>query len=290
MKKIYTYVAALSLTCSAAVAQNVVDCSAGDAWVGYMNVFQLPADGGGYEFGSAWELSALKTELNATENTITLHPNFNLYGDNPTDPYWVNADSGEGNKDLEASTYVEPGVTFNEVDLTFEGSIVENTLAEGYTAYFFIKALDPEAGYADALGGTKVMELPASGTFSVSATGAELAPGFIVQYGFIVRGINANPADEAALGSVVIGSAYLSTESIESASEVIGVYPNPASSVVNFTTNEPVQAYQVMNIAGEIMLTGTNASTIDVSTLVAGIYFIEVSYLDRSRTIKFVKK
>lgn len=290
MKKIYTFVAALSLTCSAAVAQNVVDCNAGDAWVGYMNVFQLPADGGGYEFGSAWELSALKTELNETENTITLHPNFNLYGDNPTDPYWVNADSGEGNKDLEASTYVEPGVTFNEVDLTFEGSIVENTLAEGYTAYFFIKALDPGAGYADALGGTKVMELPGSGTFSVSATGAELAPGLIVQYGFIVRGINANPADEAALGSVVIGSAYLSTESIESASEVISVYPNPASSVVNFTTNEPVQAYQVMNIAGEIMLTGTNASTIDVSTLVAGIYFIEVSYLDRSRTIKFVKK
>ena len=290
MKKIYTFVAALSLTCSAAVAQNVVDCSAGDAWVGYMNVFKLPADGGGYEFGSAWELSALKTELNATENTITLHPNFNLYGDNPTDPYWVNADSGEGNKDLEASTYVEPGVTFNEVDLTFEGSIVENTLAEGYTAYFFIKALDPEAGYADALGGTKVMELPASGTFSVSATGAELAPGLIVQYGFIVRGINANPADEAALGSVVIGSAYLSTESIESASELISVYPNPSSSVVNFTTNEPVQAYQVMNIAGEVMLTGTNASTIDVSTLVAGIYFIEVSYLDRSRTIKFVKK
>ena len=59
---------------------------------------------------------------------------------------------------------------------------------------------------------------------------------------------------------------------------------------MNFTTNEPVQAYQVMNIAGEVMLTGTNASTIDVSTLVAGIYFIEVSYLDRSRTIKFVKK
>lgn len=290
MKKIYTFVAALSLTCSAAVAQNVVDCNAGDAWIGYMNWFNLPADGGGYAGGSSWELSALKTELNVTENTVVLHPNFNTYGDNPTDPYWVNADTGEGNKDLEASTYVEPGDTYNGVDLTFEGTVVENTLAEGYTASFFIKALDPAAGYSDAFGGAKVFDLPASGTFSVSATGAELAPGLIVQYGFIVRGVNANPADEAALGSVVIGSAYLSTESIESASEVISVYPNPASSVVNFTTNEPVQAYQVINIAGEVMLTGTNASTIDVSTLVAGIYFIEVSYLDRARTIKFVKK
>lgn len=290
MKKIYTFVAALILSSSAVVAQNVVDCSASDAWVGYMNVFALPADGGGYEFGSAWEVSMLKTELNASENTVILHPNFNTYGDNPTDPFWVNADTGEGNKDLEASTYVEPGDTYNGVDLTFEGTVVENTLADGYTASFFIKALDPAAGYSDAFGGTKVVELPVSGTFSISATGAELAPGLIVQYGFIVKGVNANPADEAALGTVVIGSAYLNTESIESASEAISVYPNPTSSMLSFTMNEPVQAYQVMNIAGEVMMTGTNASTIDVSTLVTGTYFIQVTYLDRTKTIKFIKK
>jgi len=290
MKKIYTLVAAISLSCSVALAQNVVDCSASDGWVGYMNVFDLPADGGAYQFGSSWEVSLLKTELNASENTVTLRPNFNTYGDSPTDPFWVNVGTGEGNKDLEALTYVEPGDAFNGVDLTFEGTVVENTIADGYVVSFFIKALDPADGYSDALGGTKVVELPASGVFSISATGAELAPGLIVQYGFVVRGTNANPANEATIGSVVIGSAYLSTESIESAPEAISVYPNPTSATLSFTMNEPVQAYQVINIAGEVMMTGTNASTIDVSTLVTGTYFIQVTYLDRTKTIKFVKK
>ncbi len=289
MKKIYTFVAALTLTCSVAVAQNTVDAVPTDTWVGYMNVFKLPADGGGYEFGSAWEVTALKTELNETESTIVLHPNFNTYGDNPTDPFWVNPDTGEGNKDLEAVTYVEPGATFNGVDLEFKGSVLENTLDEGYTAYYFIKALDPGAGYADALAGSRVVELPASGVFSISATAAELAPGLIVQYGFIVGGPTANPADEAALGTVVIGSAYASTESITTAPS-LGVYPNPASDLLSFTMNEPVASYQVMNIAGEVLLNGVNASTIDVSTLVVGTYFVQVNYLDRVKTIKFVKK
>jgi hypothetical protein len=289
MKKIYTLVAALSLTCTAAVAQNIVDCSASDAWVGYMNVFKLPVDGGGYEFGSAWEVSALKTELNETDDQIILHPNFNTYGDNPTDPFWVIIETGEGNKDLEASTYVEPGGTFNGVDLTFKGSVIANTLDTNYTASFFIKALDPGAGYSDALGGAKIFELPASGAFSVSATGAELAPGLIVQYGFIVRGTNANPANEAALGSVVIGSISLGNETIETL-PTVGVYPNPANDLLSFTMNEPVASYQVLDIAGAVVLNGANESSIDVSTLVAGTYFVQVNYLDSVQTIKFVKK
>lgn len=290
MKKNYTLFSAVMLLGSVTFAQNVVDAVPTDSWVGYMNVFNLPEDGGAYQFGSSWEVTALKTELNETESTIILHPNFNTYGDNPTDTFWVNVVTSEGNKDLEAVTYVEPGATFNGVDLTFKGSVLENTLDEGYTASFFIKALDPGAGYSDALGGSKVIELPASGMFSVSATGAELAPGLIIQYGFIVRGTNANPADEAALGSVVVGSASASTESIQNELVTIGVYPNPANDLLSFTTNEPVASYQVVNMLGEVLLTDLNASTIDVSTLTSGTYFVQVNHLDHVKTIKFVKQ
>ena len=138
MKKLYTLVAAILLSSTAAVAQNLVDASASDAWIGYMNVFNL---GGGYEFGSAWEVPALQTTLDGGENTVTLQPNFNTYEENPDDLFWVN-DDGTGNKDLEALTFVEPGPTFNEFDLIFQGSVISHTLAEGYNAQFFIKALN----------------------------------------------------------------------------------------------------------------------------------------------------
>ena len=184
-------------------AQNNISVDAADNWVGYMNVFDMT---GNYQFGSGWGVSDLKTTLDLTANNITLQPNFNTYADNPGDPYWQNG--AIGNKLMEASTYVEPGATFNGTDLTFSGEVVSNTLdAALYTAKYFIKALDPAAGYSDVLGGSATFDLPLSGSFSVTVPAASLTSGLIVQYGFMVNGINANPADEAALGSVVVSSA-----------------------------------------------------------------------------------
>ena len=203
MKKLYT----LFLTFFASIcmlnAQNNIAADAADNWVGYMNVFDMS---NAYQFGSGWGLPDLKTTLDVTANTITLQPNFNTYADNPGDPYWQNG--AIGNKLMEASTYVEPGATFNGVDLTFSGEVVSNTLdATLYTAKYFIKALDPTAGYSDALGGSATFDLPLSGSFSVTVPATSLTTGLIIQYGFMVNGINANPVDEAALGSVVVGAA-----------------------------------------------------------------------------------
>ena len=40
-------------------------------WVGYVNVFALPADGGAYMFGSPWGVAALTAYYDATTNTVT---------------------------------------------------------------------------------------------------------------------------------------------------------------------------------------------------------------------------
>jgi hypothetical protein len=88
----------------------------------------------------------------------------------------------------------------------------------------------------------------------------------------------------------VVGSASASTESIQNDLVTIGVYPNPANDLLSFTMNEPVASYQVLDIAGAVVLNGANESSIDVSTLVAGTYFVQVNYLDSVQTIKFVKK
>ncbi len=285
MKKVYTLVAAIVLSSTVSLAQNIVDASASDAWVAYMNVFNLD---GGYEFGSAWEVPAVQTTLDAGANTITLQPNFSTYEENPDDPFWIN-DDGSGNKDLEGLTYVEPGAAYNGVDLTFEGSVISHTLSDDYSAQFFIKALDPEAGYSDVFGGSKVFDIPASGTFSVDATGAELAEGLIVQYGFLIRGVNASPVDEDALGSVVIGSVSVSTDEYEMATQ-LSVYPNPTIEIISFSDNAIVDSYTVMNLAGQAVLNGINENSIDVSTLEKGVYLIQFNYLDRQKTLKFIKK
>ena len=181
-------------------SQNTISFNSTDNWMGYMNVFDM---NGGFQFGSNWAVQELKTTIDQNANTITLQPNFNAYADNPGDPYWQNGAIGA--KIMEASTLVEPGASFNGNDLTFSGEVVSNTLDNTlYNAKFFIKALDPSNGYADALSGSAVQDLPLNGIFSISVPASSLSAGLIVQYGFMVNGINANPADESVLGSIVI--------------------------------------------------------------------------------------
>ena len=191
-----------SLTIPANTNTTVFDANAN--WNGYMNVFELPENGGGYVFGQPWGVPELSAIFTPSVNNVKLLPNTNTYAENPTDGFWVNQTTGAGNKNMEAITFIEPGAGANDNDLAFGGNVVGNTLDAAYTAKYFIKALDPNNGYADIFNGSKTFDLPASGTFSVSATAAELPAGLIVQYGFVMVGPNADPATAGALGSVVI--------------------------------------------------------------------------------------
>ncbi|MBT6440215.1 MAG: T9SS type A sorting domain-containing protein [Flavobacteriales bacterium] len=202
MKKIYYSALALLVAGMSIVtlqAQNSVSFDTSATWNGYMNVFDL---GGGYQFGNPWGLGDLKSTIDSSCNTLTLQPNFNVY--DSTDAYYTDPVTFDGAKMMEANTYVESSTLFNGSDLTFSGYVASNTLAAGYTAEYFIKALDPANGWQDALGGSAMISLPASGNFTVSVTGASLTAGLVVQYGFKIYGLNANPANEAALGSVVV--------------------------------------------------------------------------------------
>jgi hypothetical protein len=195
-----------SLAISANANATAFDVNAG--WSGYMNVFELPENGGGYVFGTSWGLADLRALVAPASNSVELLPNINTYADNTVDPFWVDQTTGAGNKNMEAITLVEPGVSANDNDLTFVGNVVNNTLDAGYTAKYFIKALDPNNGFADVFNGSKTLELPISGTFSVSATAAELPAGLIVQYGFVMVGPNADPATAGDLGSVTINGDF----------------------------------------------------------------------------------
>ena len=289
MKHLFNFLLVLT-SITSLFAQNNINFSASGNWVGYMNVFELPANGGGYMFGQSWGVSDLKTVIDSAGNTMTLKPNYNTYADNPTDPYWVDTLTNTGKKIMDASTFVEPGTTFNGQALTFSGTVLSNNLDTNYTATFFIKALDPNNGYQDAFSGSKVFELPTSGNFTVSATATELAAGLIVQYGFNVKGINANPANEQNNGSVVIGAPVSTSVQALAQNNEWSVYPNPAADILLINATTVFEDYRIFNSVGQVVMTGKYNTQIDISGINAGNYFLELSNSGNKSVKGFSKK
>jgi len=108
--------------------------------------------------------------------------------------------------------------------LTFSGNVSVSDLGSGYTPVAFIKALDPNSGYCYCFNIILFLYF-STGDFTVSATAAELAAGYTIQYGFSVTGPLADPAD-TSLGSVVIGAETLRVEDANVIN--VSVYPNPS--------------------------------------------------------------
>ena len=204
------------LALAAVLAISATTASAGD-WTGYMNVFQNAAGSqGAYIFGSGWGVSDLKTTIsNSSAGTIigdqlVLQPNFNTYADslggtNGDRLFWTNSSDGGatpgplGNKWMNASTYSETA-SLAVPSYTLAGTVTSNSLNTSlYTAKAFIKVLDPNNGYATVL--NDQVTLPASGPFVVTSN---LTPyqGLLLQVGFSMDGLNANPADAVSYGSV----------------------------------------------------------------------------------------
>jgi len=263
------------------------------SWLGYMNVFENAGGAiGGYLWGSAWGVADIVTVLNTEtdEMSITLKPNYNTYADNPGDSYWQDGDYG--NKWMQGITYVESATEWNGADLTFTGYVHHHSLAAGWTANFFIKALDPNNGYADALNGAYETALPTDGQFTVTVPHSELSTGFIVQAGFSVNGLNANPDNEVANGKVVVSGSEDAPMSIGEVDVLeMRIYPNPVDG--NFVTIlSPVNGtkyIEVFDINGRrVMDTAINNNTLDVSSINSGFYMIKVTVEGQSKISKLV--
>jgi len=173
-----------------------------EGWTGYMNVFENNGGSqGNYAWGSPWGVSDLKTTV-AVSNTgtyigdqLVLEPNFNVY--NAADGYWANG--AAGNKFMEANTFVETA-SISTASASFSGTIDSYTLAGGYTAIAFIKVLNPFNGYS--LDVFQTANLISGASFNLSADLAS-HQGKILQLGFAVSGLNANPAGPS-LGNVTV--------------------------------------------------------------------------------------
>jgi hypothetical protein len=72
-----------------------------------------------------------------------------------------------------------------------------------------------------------------------------------------------------------------------SSNKNITLYPNPAQNVLHTNTNS---LYKIYDILGNLCLSGDKSNAINIESLKSGVYFIELSSLDSTRKIRFVKE
>lgn len=299
MKQIFTFLFLIGGGILLSVGQVTVTSDVTHTYNGWMHVYNLSAGAKDTPaFNSPWAVADLKTTITSagtggfTNGAITLQPNFNGYDDNPGDAFWRdNSGAGPGgNKWMEAITYVEYAAnTYPGGDLTFKADINANTLASGYTAVAFIKTLDPNNGHATVINNT--VSLGPTGTFSISATGINTA--HLVQYGFVIEGINANSANETGLGSIIVtpDAAVLSVDDIKSVNS-ISIYPNPAENEVTITAAQVVEHVSIYDLTGRNVLSAMPNATafrLNVSNLNKGVYLVSIKADGHEMTAKLIK-
>lgn len=164
---------------------------------GFMNVFEIPANGGGYVFGSGWGIADLNATFSGGSWTFTP----NTIGD--PNPFWYTPSGGPGatgNKSMDANLYAQFDGTLAGQTLTFIGNVSQNTLVAGYDCYVYIRDFAPDF--------SSVIEtripMPAAGNFSVTQALIN-DPARHAQFGVGMKGPCVWVTDIASKGKVVFG-------------------------------------------------------------------------------------
>ena len=77
---------------------------------------------------------------------------------------------------------------------------------------------------------------------------------------------------------------------IDEASKLgVAIYPNPAKDVINVTATTKINGITITDFSGRVVYTGA-ATSIDISSLASGVYFIQTVTEKGTANSKFVKK
>lgn len=186
--------AALAVAGSAS-ANTTVTVDPGATWLGYMNVFELPGNGGGFVFGSPWGTADLTATFSG--NVLTLGPN--TIGD--PNPFWYIGGGGPGapgNKIMNANMYVEVTDALAGQDVTFTYEVLSNTFTSAHTSVAFIKDFAPDYSSFNSI------SLPLTPGIHSITLATDPGAGRHVQYGFETTGVNVWITDVAAYGNAQI--------------------------------------------------------------------------------------
>ena len=187
----------VALSFGVAQADTNVTVNAAAMNLGYMNVSNLPADGGAFQFGSGWGIGDLVAVY--AGDVVTMSPN--VIGD--PDPYWYiggGMPGAPGNKIMEANLYAESNGPLAGQTVTFTGEVLAASLTGAHTVIAFVK------DYAPDFSSFNVSSVPlnAAGQFTVSLATVN-NPARHVQWGLQMTGVNVWVTDVAAFGNIVVG-------------------------------------------------------------------------------------
>lgn len=169
-------------------------------WLAYMNVFELPANGGGFVFGSPWGIPDLTANFDDGANTLTMSPN--TIGD--PDPFWYIGGGGPGamgNKIMQANLYQESIGGLAGQTVLFEGNVLSHSFTDAHQARVFIR--DFAGDFSSSV--DVFADVDAAGNFSISLDTINDASR-IVQWGIQVEGENVWITDVAPFGNVVFST------------------------------------------------------------------------------------
>lgn len=227
-----------------ATAQTNVTVDAGANWVGGMLCYDNTPEQA-YLWYNDWGFADVKSEKNTADNTLTLYPNYNTYS--ATDSYWSNG--AMGNKILEGITMIIDDALVTQ-EFNFSANITSYTLASGYTATMFVKTFDTNW----ALLNETTIPVNSTGVLTIPYNAAQYTGGAHVQYGFTVRGLNANPVNMAEYGNIVVTAAEPQA---------------PQGTVVSIDNTSALLGYaNWFNPADNSYVSGTGWSVSDIKTVV----------------------
>lgn len=164
-------------------------------WTGFMNWFDMPADGGGFVAQGFWSAADLSSSF--ANSTLTLAPNTSLDRDVPDDAYWWKPD-GSSNKVMGANLFVNDDSLIGQ-DIVFTGMVLSNTLAPGYSARAVIRVFN--FNYSIVV---DTFEAPLQDGQMFEVTYQSAPTDAHIQYAFEWVGPNARIGNR--LGSVVIAT------------------------------------------------------------------------------------
>jgi hypothetical protein len=195
-------VVALFVATAGVKGQSTVTVNPSANWIGYMNVFETPQNGGAYDFGSSWGVADLTATFSGP--VLTLGPN----QINDPSSYWYTPSGGPGavgNKSMDANMYVETTGVYTGQTLTFSGDVLSNTLfghvnqlGNGWTSVAFIKDFAPD--YSSSVSITAPL---VNGVFNISLATIN-DPARHIQYGFETIGPDVWSTDVGQYGSIQI--------------------------------------------------------------------------------------
>jgi hypothetical protein len=188
-----------ALFCATATPSSAVDfgIDPNAHWLGFMNVFELPQNGGGYVFGSGWGTADLTANFTNNNTVLTLGPN----SVNDPSAFWytpMGQPGATGNKIMDANFYQETTGVYTGQTIHFSGTVLTNTMVAPYTQIAFIK--DFAADYSTWVQSTVALT---PGPFSISLDTIN-DPARHIQFGFTVNGPDVWITDTAPIGTVTL--------------------------------------------------------------------------------------